>query len=371
MGRTNSSTAGRRYRRARELRRSRRGVVAVVGTLLALLVFFTLFGIFLTQYVPLWMTDNESQLVAQASTSFAQFKSGVDSQVALGGPQTYGSPFVISSQGVPLIAQPTQGTLVFLPSTCPSPGSGGSFYTSSNGVSTPHANYGQPTNPAYCVFANITMSVGPGGVSHYSQSIATGTLQLVLPNRYYTPENFYYEDDGVIQSQSTGYQLMTFPPPLSITNIAGNISVQDSLLQLYGNASSVVGQGSEEVYSSLHYSQDVTSTGLDGTPFTFTFEIGTQYPCAWNSFLYTALTTSGVPAYSVTTHMGYNLSATFGTAAGALLTSTPISSPSAFTGDCFNTNGATTILSFSIANDVTFANVYLGGVQVGIGVGSG
>ena len=352
MGGTNSSTTGRRYRRARRLRHEQHGVVAVIGTLLALLVFFALFGIFLTQYVPLWMTDNESQLTAQAATSFASFKSSVDAQYTLNGPQSYGTPFVISSQGVPLIAQPTQGALVFLPSTCP-----GGFHFKGDGLGGNATNYGQPVNPPYCVFVNVTESIGPGGGASYSQSIPSGILQLLLPNRYYTPETFYYEDDAVIQSQSSGYQIMAFPPPLNVSTIGGNTTVSDSFLQLYGNASTVVGQGSEEVYSHLRFSQLVTSNGGPSlTPFKFTFEIGTQYPCAWSPYLFHVVNTSGLAP------SGYALMNTFqGTP------TIPLSS--AFPGSCFNINGATTILSFSILS-VNYARLYQAGIQVGIGVGS-
>ncbi|HXQ48554.1 MAG TPA: hypothetical protein VN842_02065, partial [Thermoplasmata archaeon] len=173
MGGTPNLSAGRRYRRARRLHHNQRGVVAVIGTLLSLLVFFTLFGVFLTQYLPLWMTDNESQFTAQAAYSFALFKSNVDSQYQFpsGSPQTLGTPFVVSSQGIPLLAQPTESTLVFLPSTCPS-----GFYV--KGVAGANAaNYGHPVNPALCVFANVSFSHGPGGSGSYSQRIATGTLE--------------------------------------------------------------------------------------------------------------------------------------------------------------------------------------------------
>lgn len=346
MGGANSSTAGRRYRRARRLRHEDRGVVAVIGTLLALLVFFALFGIFLTQYVPLWMTDNEALFTAQAATSFAQFKGSVDTQYALHGPQSYGTPFTISSQNVPLIAQPTQGTLDFLPSTCPA-----GFYSPSSSPVGHSGDYGKPIRPAYCVFANVSESIGPGGTQSYSQEIASGTLQFLLPNRYYTPETFYYEDDAVIQSQSSGYQIMAFPPPLNISVVGSNTTVSDTLLQLYGNSSSVVGQGSSEVYSGLRFSQFVTSNGGSArTPFTFTFTIGTQYPCAWSPYLYHVLSLSGLASSSYTLT---NISAVFP------------GSPAS----CFNVNGATTILSFTISA-VNYAQLYLAGVQVSMGIGS-
>jgi type II secretory pathway pseudopilin PulG len=343
-------------------------VVAVIGTLLALLVFFALFGIFLTQYVPLWMTDNEAEFTAQAQAAFAQLKSAIDSQYILDGPQSYGTPVVISSNGIPLLAQPTEGALVFLPQNCPSPAS--ATYTYPSGFYTAGAtganasNYGQPVNPAYCTFANITESTGPGGSGTYSQAIMTGVLEFNLPNRYYSAQSFYLEDDAVIQSQSSGHSVMALPPPLNITRQGGNITVWGSLLQLYGNASSVIGQGTEQVYSHLRYSQLVTSNGkLNGAtgvyaPFTFKFEIGTAYPCAWGSFLNNMMyNASGLPTSSFTLTAGLYSSAThphyFVTQGAA----------------CTSTIGVTSVLTVAVSN-VNFAQLYVAGVQIGIGVGA-
>lgn len=316
----------------------------MVGTLLALLVFFTLFGIFLTQYLPLWMTDNESQFTSQAAYSFAMFKSNVDSQYQFpaGTPQTLGTPFVVSSQGIPLLAQPTQSTLVFLPSTCPA-----GFYAKGVAGGT-SANYGQPVNPAQCVFANVSFSHGPGGSGFYSQRIATGTLEMILPNRYYSGQVFYFEDDGVIQSQLGGYQIMNVNPPLNVTYTAGNLTVTSSLLQLYGNASTYIGQGSQDVYSHFRYSQAAASRGLhviannSNLPFVYTFEIGSQYPCAWSSFLHRSLQTSGLP--------------------GTTYSFTP------YSGACSNPTGTTTELTLQISN-VDYSVLYYAGVQVSLGVG--
>jgi hypothetical protein len=344
MGRTPSLNAGRRYRRARRLHGDRRGVVAVIGTLLALLVFFTLFGIFLTQYLPLWMTDNESQFTSQAALAFATFKSNVDSQYEFpqGAPQTLGTPFVVSSQGVPLLAQPTQSVLVFLPSTCPA-----GFYAKGVAGATA-ANYGQPVNPAQCVFANTSDSRGPGGVGPFSQKIATGTLEMILPNRYFTPETFYFENDAVIQSQSGGFQIMSVNSPLNVTRSVGNLTVTTSLLQLYGNASTFIGAGTADVYSHFRYSQPVSSNGVfvpannSFIPFVFTFQIGTQYPCAWSSFLLKTMQGSGVP--------------------GSSYSFTP------YAGACANPNGVTTVLTLKISN-VNYSVLYYAGVQVSLGVG--
>lgn len=350
MGATVTSRSRRRYRRARRFRAGKRGVVAVIGTLLSLLVFFALFGIFLTQYVPLWMTDNEAQFTNAAATSFAQFKGGVDGQYALGLPPTLGTPFTISSDGVPLIAQPTQGTLIFLPSTCPN-----GFYAKGTGGANP-TNYGQPVNPAYCVFQNQTLSTGPGGSSQFYQKVATGVLEMQLPNRYYSAQTFFFEDDAVIQSQSQGFQIMAFSPPFNVTKLSGNTTIASSFLQLTGNATSVIGQGSQEVYSHLRFSQSVSSNGklVSGSlqSFNYTYELGTQYPCAWAKFLQTQMNVSGVPSgqydwLNPVTHVA----------------TVP------YSGSCNNPTGATVVLALNI-HLVNYATLFYAGVQVTVGVGS-
>lgn len=352
MGGTGSSRSRRRYRRAHRLRSGRRGVVAVIGTLLALLVFFALFGIFLTQYLPLWMTDNEAAFTNAAATSFLSFKSGVDSQYSLGVPPVLGTPFTISSQGVALLAQPTEASLTFVPQTCPS-----GFYThGTSGVN--RNNLGQPINPAYCVFENQTMTIGPGGSKLYTQSVPSGVLQMQLPNRYYSSENFYYEDDGVIQSQSQGYQLMAFAPPFNVTRVGTNTTVTSSFLQLYGNSTTVLGQGSEEVYSHLRFDQLVTSNGKfvasnsSYLPFVYSFEVGTLYPCAWAKFLSSQMNQSGVPTKYYNWTNPVTMTATV-----------------PYSGSCYNPTLSTYEIVLNV-NVVNYAILYYAGVQVTLGVGS-
>jgi hypothetical protein len=331
-----------------------------VGTLLALLVFFALFGIFLTQYVPLWMTDNESEFTSGAATSFAQLKSYVDSQYIIGGPATYGTPFTISSGSVPLLAQPTEGTLVFLPTTCP-----GGFYAKGTTLAN-KTNYGQPVVPSFCVFENTTLSSGPGGSGLYSQHVASGMLEMLLPNRYYTPEAFYLEDDAVIQSQGGSHEVVTVPPPFNITTVQGNTSITTSLLQLFGNATTIIGQGSEQVFSHLRYSQVLSSNGKQkngiGQPnsLNVTFEIGTQNPCAWQRLLWSMMNVSGVP-YAATPTYGVTSYNWANPINGTRTVPVPSSA-------CSLTNSATTIIALNV-NAVDYTTVFYAGVQLVLGVG--
>ena len=315
--------------------------MAVIGTLLALLVFFALFGIFLTQYVPLWMTENEAAFTSQAATSFAQFKSDVDSQYVLDAPPVLGAPFTISSGGIPLLAQPTEGVLNFLPQTCP-----GGFYSTANGGTS--ANYGQPVNPAFCIFENQTIKPAFGGHNSLSFQVATGVLEMILPNRYYTSQTFIYEADGVIQMQTGGTQIMAYAPPLNLTRLAGNTTVTSSFLQLYGNATTVSGQGTEEVYSHLKFAQPLSYNGYNATShvyrvFNYTFQIGTDFPCAWSSFLWHQVNVSGISStqYSWTP----------------------------YSGNCNNPAGVTTDLTLTLTA-VNYVSLFYAGTQVAVGIGS-
>lgn len=260
MAEERSSKRGRRYRRRL---RSDRGVVSVVGTLLALLVFFALFGIFITQYVPLWMTDNESQWTNQVQSSFATLKANMDLQVAVGNTPVLSTPMAMGSLGIPLIAQPTSGILGFTPKSAG-------------------------------VFANVSLSVGPGGGAPFYQNDSLGTLRMTEPNRYFSPQTFELENDAVIQSQGDTHQILAYPPPL-VFNVSGtNVGATIGLFQLIGNATQAISTGTEEVYSHYLGAQVYTSNG-GGRPFNAEFALGTHYECAWQAFLNQTIHSSFLP----------------------------------------------------------------------------
>ncbi|HKV89824.1 MAG TPA: hypothetical protein VJQ43_01335 [Thermoplasmata archaeon] len=240
--------------------------MAVIGTLLALLVFFALFGVFLTQYLPLWMNENEVAFTNSAESSFAYLKSNVDLQTALQSPPVFQTPFTMNSQGVPLIAQPTVGVLSFIPFT---PG----------------------------VFANISMNPGPGNSHLFWQNVTLGTVSMYLPNRYFSPQTFSYEDDAVVQAQTDTSQILAFPPTMTVNQTGNQISVTMSLVQLLGNASQVITTGTQQVASHFVFSQTYASngTGLPGT-LNATFAIGTHFPCAWASYLAQILSQAKIAA---------------------------------------------------------------------------
>ena len=273
MGDSDRSRAGRRYRRRRRFR-SRRAVVSVVGTLLALLVFFSLFGVFLSQYLPVWMGDNEVAFTAQVQAAMAELKSNADLQVALGGPSVLTTSLPMSSQGIPVLAAPTQAILNFVQN---SPG----------------------------VFLNVSMTVGPGGSGPFYQNYSMGAVQVSLPNRYYVPQTFEYEADAVIQSQSSSQQIVDYLPLISLNQSGQTVSATITAVQLFGNSTQTITQGTEQLYTHLLFRQPMVSTGpVGGGTFGATFVLGTHYPCAWGNFLNTTLAQSGVPSSHYTLSPG-------------------------------------------------------------------
>jgi hypothetical protein len=277
------------------------------------------------------MNDNESSFTTAAGASFAEFKADLDTQYVLAGPPSLGTPFAVSSDSIPLLSQPTQGTLSFVPNTCP------------KGFQTSGVNAGQPVNTSYCVFENQSLSIGPGGSAPYSVSAATGILSMQLPNRYYPPQLYAFEADGVVQEQSQTFQVMAFAPPFNVTKLAGNTTVSSSFLQLYGNSTTVTGLGSIDVYTHLRFTQLITSKGSTVFPtFNYTFKIGTQYPCAWSHFLQHQLNVSGMPIgqYSFVPYPG----------------------------SCTNVAGFTSVLTVVI-HSVNYATLFYAGASVTLGIG--
>jgi len=252
----------------------------VVGTLLALLVFFALFGVFLTQYVPLWMEENEAQLADSIQTSLSTLRSGVDDQYLLGDIPTYSVPFTLNSQSVPLLSQPTVATMSYI-SGCP-----GGFYTTN----------GTPHEISACDFQRLTFTTGAGAAgsqSHpFGQELPTDYLELALPDRYFPPVTYFFEMDGLAQAQSSSHQSMLVPPVFNVTKTGSSIAVITSLVYLLGTSTSFSGQGSKDVTSTLVSVSNASSAGRfltpTGTPRTFnvTLTMGVHEVCAWYNYLY-------------------------------------------------------------------------------------
>lgn len=249
----------------RRMRRSRRGVAAVVGTLLALLVFLSIFGIFLTSYLPLWMTDNESAWAVTVENQFGQIDHTME-LLYLENKVNWAAqnPVTMSSASVPVFSQPTVGALSFSASPM--------------------------------IYTNVTFHMlGSSGWQY--RNVSTGTVGMNLGNRYYVPVTLSLEDGAVVLSQGANQQSLTFQPSY-VANFSGTHSnLYLTLFATYGNNSVLNQQGTAEVYTT--YSTSQAYSGVQGgTP--VYLNLSTYYPCAWYSYWNqsnTNLNQSGFPTH--------------------------------------------------------------------------
>jgi hypothetical protein len=288
--------------------------VAVVGTLLSLLVFLSLFGVFLTFYLPVWMTDNEANFTSGVATSMAVLQSNMVLQAEDGAPAILSTPFTMSSQSVPLLSVPTTGTLAFLPRT---PGAS---------VSLSIPNFLAANSPYKQTF---------GG--------SLGTLQLNLPNRYYTPETLQFEDGAVIQYQSDTNQFIAYPPIFGLEKEGNTLDLTMMLTQMYGNATRITSPGTIEVYSQLLGDTQTLKNNETGAVASFYLNITTHYPCAWTTFF----TQSRILANVSTSQM----------------TVTSVDSPA-----CVSTGGLAHTVDVFISN-IALVTLVLANFQVSAGIG--
>jgi hypothetical protein len=245
--------------------------VAVVGTLLSLLVFLSLFGTFLTFYLPLWMNDDEADFTAGVATSLAELQSNMQLQAGTGGPPILSTPFTMSSQSVPLLSVPTTGTLAFLPRT---PGAS---------VSLSIPNFLTANTPYKQTF---------GG--------SLGTLQIDLPNRYYSPTIFQLEDGAVIQSQGDTNQLIAFPPIFQLEKLGSSLSLTLMLTQMYGNATRLTSPGTIQAYTELLGDTQTLKNNNTAAVASFFLNVTTHFPCAWSTFFTQSRTVANVSAAQMT-----------------------------------------------------------------------
>ncbi len=268
---------------------------------------------FITQYVPIWMTQNESAFTNQGLASIETLKQYVDDQVLLGAPQTYAVPFTMNSQGIPLFAQPTQGILSFVtggcsggftgtdPSVIPAAGTQGS-------CSFQHLGFWTGSTPANSTSTSGSLQTTKTYARQpLSLTTVSNRLLLSLPNRYFPGEKLSFANNAVLGTQVSSTPWFVVAPPLNITHIANNWTVSTSFVTLTGAASSYASQGTKAVYATLAsnttylsaghfinttsvYNTSTTpaklvSTSVSQARFNTTFTIGTANVCAWYNFL--------------------------------------------------------------------------------------
>lgn len=247
----------------RSLRRRRRGVASIVGALLVLLIALVSITLVLSEAVPSWMAQNESALGRGVEASFAQLQATVDLQEALGVPHTGLTSFDLTSNTVPVVGSPTQGSLLF-------EGRGAAG------------------------FLNVSVHTGAGGTGSYSSNVSLGALSAILPNRYIPSETLRFDSGAVFVLSGSPIPRMLYAPLFSLEVTPGNTSLSFTILSMTGPTAGTSAPGTQQVFDTLLSSSTIVSHGARGTgsgmsPIELSIRLGSSDACGWQAFFSSAL----------------------------------------------------------------------------------
>ena len=244
------------------------GVAATVGTIMSLLVFLTFMGIFTNQFLPVWMSDNESTHMAGAIGQFTTLKSSVDISISnyadsLVAPTPVSVPITLSSAGVPVFAAPTAGIITLMPESI------GAIPT---------------FNISYVYYT----STGHIGILDRSNDGTTGgALELYCPNRYYVEQKLIYENGAVILNQTDG-EVVLAGPQFSVKNTgtydSPHIVIMMTQLAVQGIDRTMGGTGSKIVNADLLFAASAAYENSIGTQKYLNFTIISAHGVAWENW---------------------------------------------------------------------------------------
>jgi len=255
------------------------GVAATVGTIMALLVFLAFMGIFTNQFVPVWMSDNESAHMSTAIEQFINLKSSVDVSVSnypnsLVAPSPIYVPITLSSAGIPIFAGPTAGILTLSP----------------NMVSS-KTNF----NLSYVW---TTDGVRPYSIDPRYDGHVGGYLELYSPNRYFVEQKIIYEAGAVILNQSDG-EFILAGPQFSVKNVglisSPNFVIKMTQVSVEGTNKTIGGTGSKGVTAELQFANTVSyQNNFTDDSDDLSITITSKHGLAWKNYFSRILETSGL-----------------------------------------------------------------------------
>jgi hypothetical protein len=259
------------------------GVAATIGTIMSLLVFLTAFGMFTNQFVPVWMSDNESTHMSQVIQQFTTIKSSIDIAISNSAnsriaPTPVFVPITLSSASIPVFASATAGILRFLP----------------DGINT------RPT-------FNVTYAGVSNPLDQTNDGKTGGSLDLWCPNRYFVEQHIIYENGAVILNQTDG-EFIIAGPQFLVKNLGTtgtpNRVLQITQVSLQGSNVMIGGTGSKGVSAKLQFADTKTYQNSSGPSFSITFN--SNHGMAWERFFHSTLNGTAGMTYK----NGYNITTT-------------------------------------------------------------
>lgn len=201
----------RRFKKAWRLKESEEGVASVVGTIMALMVFLAFLSLFINQWVPVMMNDNEASHMAMVINQFGNLKQQVDNLI-VNWPNSEGvnmyNAVTMNSAGVPLFAAETPGEL-------------------SLRVTKKTGQFG------YNVGEISLKTVGGRAADPTVNQSSSGCIRFFSSNRHYVPQSIIYENGALIVSQQEGSSIKGFPD-FTVQKIGSAVSIKMVLVKVMG-----------------------------------------------------------------------------------------------------------------------------------------
>lgn len=230
--------------------------------MLACLLAVLIMAIVSTSYVPVWMKEIESAHMRDVENAFGNLKSTIDAQIANNNTTAQCStPIPLGCEGIFLFSPGNMGTLKAEP------------YTSS-------VNINNSTD-----MLNIT---------------TTGKIRFISQNRYYTNQEFIYEQSAVIVNQDSGENII-YQPGWAVSNISGYIQISATLVSIHSSNDSITGSGAQSVSTQLGTYMTETYTWAHEN---ITINITSAYASAWYEYFNSLLGKSSLKNLSALPEIG-------------------------------------------------------------------
>lgn len=222
----------------------------MIGALMLVLMITIAMTLVVTKYVPRWMEDNEAEHMKEVSNQFAELKYTIDTQILKS--QILDSknketdvvmhiPIKLGTKGVPILARGSSSTLEI------------------NSYKNNFTVYNSTT-----IFAR-----------------SMGNIRLSSNNRYFTPQDYIYENGAVIVNQSNG-QIMKIAPQFSVKNESNGFSISIILIYIVGEKVVLSGTSGEEISTQIFSYQSKNYFWIREN---ISFAINSEYKLSWENYI--------------------------------------------------------------------------------------
>ena len=261
---------------------------------MSLMVFMAFLSMFTTQYVPVWMADNEAQHAETVLSELGNLRQNVDMLILSNNKETSTySTLTLGSKGVPVFAAPTLGIFSMAPLEQ-------SFATDKEKASA----------------AVVEIRYFDLGLNTTSTAQGAGKVELYSPNRYYVQQWSSFEGGAIMLSQSDGEWMRTGPSvrlERRDTGSGGALNLSFKIESLVGKKTTTTGAQTIGIKTQLMNDVTPEVQMYGNAPRSVDFTVYTNHKTAWRTWLNRSLADAGFTAadYVMDNTAVYKLKVTF------------------------------------------------------------